>query len=541
MSRSRRRAASTPSDRSRSRAAADSPRLPARRTVAIGGAVAAAGITGALVWAVADGDGAPGARPEQAPAAAGPAAPARASARPTLPAKADSTARPRRTAEAEAEAEAEADTNAYRPPRVTGPRIDPAAHGADPTGRKDSTAALGRAVAAASARGGTVWFPAGHYRIDGAVPLADGVTLAGDLARPAVLTGKGRLGDEEWNGRAAGVTLRDLVLDGVDVAQRGSSTYKRDYRVQRVVFHNAVASFSTTPNAEVRESLFLSDRPVPVTPPVDLYKTDRANIHDNVIGVNTAQLGWLDGFFGSSFPGAAGVLSAVAKAEGWRADQGAFASGLFGNAASGTTIRRNVFNASLDRNASRTTERYDLDHAVYLWGTHGARTVVAGNWFRGWWLSGAEGGVKVRNGQAVTVRNNTLHDTSVLLYVQDDSNAADHPHHLKDVEVCHNDFRPTRDHGTWGTGISYMEYPKDATVADVTVRGNVFRDPTRKTGIDLTNGPLNAFTITPDNVYAAGPTVALESSAAPPRATRSPTGCTGPAGSGLGSLRVPSY
>ncbi|CAM5351495.1 hypothetical protein GCM10010329_40750 [Streptomyces spiroverticillatus] len=520
MSRSRRRAA-------------DSGRSPLRRTVLIGGAVAGAGIAGALTWAAVAGgtDGTPAAHPARTPGTAGPAAPAKAA--PTLPAKADSTARPRRTPQTGA--------TAYRPPRIKGPKVDPAAHGADPTGRKDSTAALGKAIQAASAKGGTVWLPAGHYRIDGAVPLADSVTIAGDLARPAVLTGKGRLGDEEWNGHAAGVTIRDLVLDGVDVAQRGSSTYKRNYRVQRVVFHNAVASFSTTANAEVGQSLFLSDHPVPVTPPVDLYKTDRAHIHDNVIGVNTNRLGWLDGFFGDSFPGAADVLAAVAKAEGWRADQGAFASGLFGNAASGTTIRRNVFNASLDRNASRTTERYDLDHAIYLWGTHGARTVVAGNWFRGWWLSGAEGGVKVRNGEAVTVRDNTMHDTSVLLYVQDDSNAADHPHHLKDVEVCHNDFRPTRDHGKWGTGISYMEYPKDAAVADITVRGNVFRDPTRKTGIDLTNGPLDAFTITPDNTYASGPTVALESSARPPKATRSAGRCSGPAAPGLGSLQVPSY
>ncbi|MCU0728406.1 MAG: glycoside hydrolase family 55 protein, partial [Planctomycetes bacterium] len=56
-----------------------------------------------------------------------------------------------------------------------------AAHGADPTGATDSTAAIQKAIdAAGSAGGGVVFLPAGLYRVDGILTVeAPGVVLRG--------------------------------------------------------------------------------------------------------------------------------------------------------------------------------------------------------------------------------------------------------------------------------------------------------------------------------------------------------------------------
>jgi len=58
-------------------------------------------------------------------------------------------------------------------------------YGADNTGAKDATSAIRNAISAASsAGGGTVWMPAGKYRITSNITIPSGVTLRGDYQDP---------------------------------------------------------------------------------------------------------------------------------------------------------------------------------------------------------------------------------------------------------------------------------------------------------------------------------------------------------------------
>ncbi|MBQ9106425.1 MAG: hypothetical protein IJY56_00880 [Clostridia bacterium] len=58
-------------------------------------------------------------------------------------------------------------------------------YGADNTGAKDATSAIRSAISAASsAGGGTVWMPAGKYRISSNITIPTGVTLRGDYQDP---------------------------------------------------------------------------------------------------------------------------------------------------------------------------------------------------------------------------------------------------------------------------------------------------------------------------------------------------------------------
>lgn len=65
---------------------------------------------------------------------------------------------------------------------------------ADPSGKKDATQAIRDALADAALHGGgTVWMPAGTYRVTGQIQLPPYVTLRGDWADPAFVSGYGTL------------------------------------------------------------------------------------------------------------------------------------------------------------------------------------------------------------------------------------------------------------------------------------------------------------------------------------------------------------
>ncbi len=62
--------------------------------------------------------------------------------------------------------------------------VTAAPYAADPTGERDCTAGFAAALADAGRRGGTVFAPAGRYRIDGVLKIPPGVTLRGDWKMP---------------------------------------------------------------------------------------------------------------------------------------------------------------------------------------------------------------------------------------------------------------------------------------------------------------------------------------------------------------------
>ncbi|MEM0964883.1 MAG: glycosyl hydrolase family 28-related protein [Verrucomicrobiota bacterium] len=62
--------------------------------------------------------------------------------------------------------------------------VTAAPYHADRLGKKDSTAAFQEALSDANQRGGTVFAPAGRYRIDGNLEIPAGVTLRGDFRKP---------------------------------------------------------------------------------------------------------------------------------------------------------------------------------------------------------------------------------------------------------------------------------------------------------------------------------------------------------------------
>ncbi len=91
--------------------------------------------------------------------------------------------------------------------------------GADPTGARDSTRAMKRAIAAARRQGRTLWLPPGSYTVTGHL-LVDRVTIAGAGMWHTVLRGRGvgLYGRKAPRGSTA-VYLRDFAVIG-EVTER---------------------------------------------------------------------------------------------------------------------------------------------------------------------------------------------------------------------------------------------------------------------------------------------------------------------------------
>jgi Pectate lyase superfamily protein len=87
-------------------------------------------------------------------------------------------------------------------------------YGADPTGTADSTAAISGALAALGTGGGTVYFPAGTYRLSGALSVPTGAVLRGAGEDCTILSQTSTSADTLSATDQRYITVTDLQLSG---------------------------------------------------------------------------------------------------------------------------------------------------------------------------------------------------------------------------------------------------------------------------------------------------------------------------------------
>ncbi|NED92994.1 mycodextranase, partial [Streptomyces sp. SID11233] len=91
-------------------------------------------------------------------------------------------------------------------------------HGADPSGRDDSTQAFREAIAAA--KGGTVWIPPGDYAVNSALSGVEDVTLQGAGSWYSVVHSSSFINQSN---AAGGAHLKDFAVIG-EVTERNDSS-----------------------------------------------------------------------------------------------------------------------------------------------------------------------------------------------------------------------------------------------------------------------------------------------------------------------------
>lgn len=106
---------------------------------------------------------------------------------------------------------------------------------------------------------------------------------------------------------------------------------------------------------------------------------------------------------------------------------------------------------------------YAEDHGIYVWGVAGI--VIIGNSISGWSPTASGGSVKIRNGEDITIQNNTFNDSGIMAYTYEGTNqcntnsnvvnASCPPAYLKNVDIKGNIIVLTTNESDRCQGIVY--------------------------------------------------------------------------------------
>jgi len=167
-------------------------------------------------------------------------------------------------------------------------------------------------------------------------------------------------------------------------------------------------------------------------------------------------------------------------------------TGYFVCAINDNSLRNSVIeDNTIARNSALNTIDSLTDHGMYAHSFNGL--TISGNTFASGWPTNASGGnIKARNGQHLTISNNTLNDSGILLYEY--SNTPAFPY-LKHVMVSNNAIHISSPANDMYHGIGY--YRNNTTDSEYSI--NI-------TGNRLPNGTIYALStnIAPANFNAAG-------------------------------------
>ena len=107
---------------------------------------------------------------------------------------------------------------------------------------------------------------------------------------------------------------------------------------------------------------------------------------------------------------------------------------------------------------------YAEDHGIYVWGVAGI--VIIGNSISGWSPTASGGSVKIRNGEDITIQNNTFNDSGIMAYTYEGTNqcntnsnvvnASCPPAYLKNVDIKGNIIVLTTNESDRCQGIVYI-------------------------------------------------------------------------------------
>lgn len=427
------------------------------------------------------------------------------------------------------------------------------AAGASGDGQTDDTDSIQQAITMAHNGGACVYLPAGMYRITRDLDWTSPASIVGDAGSAAVLYSPDNkaLADTVYQNRWDRAPLIDnVVFDGLRIDLTGP--YKSGLVVRRSVFVNRIApgepptgggsnefttaqvaaKFNGLRDAQVLDSVFLSNRPVDGGTPIYTYRTVNTTFSGNLIGADLSSLAWL-----SQWPGSrswtqtpASRLAQLRQLSGLPNALGHFQRGGAFQLDQGITVSGNIVNRD-PRSQAKS------DHALYSWGFNGL--TVKGNWLRGW-PQAASGGLKARNGTIATIAGNYLDGTAVLLYTYSATNV---PQLFQDVVVCGNTYDVR--HVTPAAGHSGIQYWRNfagtGVEQSIAVFDNRFIDPNAgqpgRPDISQSAGDQDAFSAY-GNAYPDGspvPVVGMRSAAPTAEQRARCTGAVPP------DLQVPDY
>ena len=167
---------------------------------------------------------------------------------------------------------------AQQPPPMPQPITSVAAYGAASNGRADSTNAIAKAVAAAGARGGTLYFPPGHYLVGGS-GLGAGIEIRS--GRPLTIAGAGSglvtITNTNSTGGLLSIHVDHTVVQGLTLDAQTSNTRQ----ALGVVANDVTVQFCHILGGRQFFAIYYAGPPG-ATPMAPLYDTGNRLLNDYV-------------------------------------------------------------------------------------------------------------------------------------------------------------------------------------------------------------------------------------------------------------------
>lgn len=275
-----------------------------------------------------------------------------------------------------------------------------------------------------------IYIPSGTYILNKSVTLRSGIKLRGDANTPTILrntTGENVVLSDENYHASQNIEIRQLFFDGVGIFTRLAN----DITINDNIFYHPVSLYpinlQTSNGATLRNNIFMRDHEhaTPDTENRAIYiggfstigryeYIENVQITDNLFGLKINELEAIKSFSNDSIIQTIDRLQSAIRSEKVKLahnEQNYLSCGVnsYSNAKN-VLIKNNFFQQMYENN-----DRHEVvgDHAIYLRGSQDVQ--VIGNHVRGL-QNGPYGGFKFKSGRDITIMNNYLRNTGLIMY-----------------------------------------------------------------------------------------------------------------------------
>lgn len=274
-----------------------------------------------------------------------------------------------------------------------------------------------------------IFVPGGEYILDKTVDLKENTRLNGDLNQPTILrttNNSVELSDSRY-ADTNGIEIKNFFFDGVSIFTRRS----HNIVIQNNIFYNPLRLYpirlQASKGADLSNNIFMRDilhatpdtenRAIWIggfsTATVYEYMED-VTIKNNLFGVKLNELDAIKSF---SNPGIVQTIERLQKAQ--ELEKIRLENNEQNYLSTGVNSYSNLSNALIKDNffyqMYENDDRYGVvgDHAIYLRGSQNIH--VIGNHLRGL-HNGPYGAFKFKPGREITIMNNYLRNTGIIMY-----------------------------------------------------------------------------------------------------------------------------
>lgn len=317
------------------------------------------------------------------------------------------------------------------------------------------------AVIASTLPGDTVWVESGTYIIDGALSLKPGIHILKKDSQNSIF-------DARW--KTTALHQQDYYPEDVDSCTISGITFwnmslyirnAKNVHFKWCIFDYGVKKAGTNKSTDLHDAY------------IRLINAENAMVSNCVFSRRSENSGrgiWV----GSGTTGS----KVINNTFGNGGTTGHFITAINDNSESNSLISGNT----IDRTLSLNAEDENTDHGIYAHSFNGL--TIHNNTIKGWPANASGGAIKARNGQHLSVTDNTFYDSGILLYIY--INPSTYPY-LKYVEIKNNSIHIDSLVGGMYGGIGYWRQSGVTGIEEsILIRDNIL--PNGSISISASNG-----------------------------------------------------